>query len=107
VWGRTVSLPLPVAAAAAAVIIAAFLFIVNLRQPGQAPVQESLASTVGTDVQGIMPVSDLDRVLQYLSSQDNSDYVIIRLPESRNFLSSGEPALLKAADYTGRGAASR
>jgi hypothetical protein len=107
VWGRTISLPLPAAAAAAAVIIAAFLFIVNLRQSGQAPVQESMASAVGTDVQGMMPVSDLDGVLQYLSSQDSSDYMIIRLPESRNFSSSGDPALLKAADYTGRSVTSR
>jgi hypothetical protein len=27
--------------------------------------------------------------------------VIIRLPESRSFMSSGEPAIIRAADYSG------
>jgi hypothetical protein len=102
VWRRTVSLPLPAVAAAAFVVIA-FLAILGLRSPAAVRFQESgVAAGVGTDLQGIGPVTDMTGVLQYLSSQDTADYVIIRLPESRNFSSSGEPALLKAVDYSRR-----
>jgi hypothetical protein len=106
-WNRTVSVPLPAAAAAAVFVIAAFVVLFNIRQAGGIPVQDPVSSAVGTDVQGIIPVTDMNGVLQYLSSQETADYMIIRLPESRNFSSSGEPALLKAADYTGRSVSPR
>jgi hypothetical protein len=106
-WNRTVSVPLPAAAAAAAFIVTAFVILLSLRQPAGVPAQEPVSSVVGTDVQGIIPVTDMNGVLQYLSAQETSDYLIIRLPESRNFSSSGDPALLKAADYAGRSVTSR
>jgi hypothetical protein len=53
----------------------------------------------------MVPASDLSGILQYLGD-DSPDIVIIRLPESRSFMSSGEPAIIKAADYRG-GSASR
>jgi anti-sigma factor RsiW len=101
-WNRTVSLPFPAAVAAACVIIT-FLVIQGLgssrtKEPGQAP---GIAG-ISADVQGIIPVSDMDSVLQYLSSEDMADFVIMRLPETRNFSSFGEPTLLKATDYSRR-----
>jgi hypothetical protein len=103
VWQRTISLPLPAAAAAAAAvfILAAFLAVLGARSPQAAVAQDTVAiSDIGGNLQGIVPVTDMDGILQYLSSQDNSDYVILKLPESTNFSSYGEPALLRAADYS-------
>jgi hypothetical protein len=61
-----------------------------------------MAATGTIDMQGIVPVSDMNGVLQYLGNQDTADIMIIRLPESRNFSSSGEPTIIKAADYSRR-----
>jgi hypothetical protein len=57
---------------------------------------------MGLEVQGIVPVSDMNGVIQYLGGEDTADIVIIRLPESQRFMSSGEPAIIRAADYSGR-----
>ena len=102
-WNRTVSLPFPAAVAAACIIII-FLVIQGLGSSGtqglgQAP---GIAAGISADVQGIVPISDMDSVLQYLSSEDMADFVIMRLPETRNFSSFGEPTLLKATDYSRR-----
>jgi anti-sigma factor RsiW len=103
IWTRTVSLPLPAAAVAAAVfVIIAFFAVLGTRPAAPARTQDAAVAGIGTDLQGIAPVADITGVLQYLSSQDTADYVIIKLPDSRNFSSSGEPALLKATDYTRR-----
>jgi hypothetical protein len=57
---------------------------------------------MGLDLQGMVPVSDMNGIMQYLGQEDTADFVIIRLPESRNFVSSGEPTIVKAADYSRR-----
>jgi hypothetical protein len=100
-WNRSVTLPLP--AAAAIFIIIAFFAIMALKGQGFIWFSEvpPVASAIDMDVHGIAPVSDMSGVLQYLSRQDTSEFVIIRLPESRSFSRFGEPALLKAADYSG------
>jgi hypothetical protein len=49
-----------------------------------------------------IPVADMNGVIQYLGNDDTADIVIIRLPESKSFMSFGEPAIVKAADYSGR-----
>jgi hypothetical protein len=46
-----------------------------------------------------IPVTNMGEVLQYLGNHDDADVVILKLPESRNFHSAGEPTILKAADY--------
>jgi hypothetical protein len=100
VWGRRISLPLPAAAAAAVLFL--ILAAALLRQPGQSPArQDDVAGGFGLDVQGMVPVSDMNGVLQYLGNQD-PDMVIIRLPESKSFSSAGEPTIIKAADYPRR-----
>jgi len=43
----------------------------------------------------------MEEVLQQLAGgRDNGEVLIIRLPESRNFTSYGEPAIINAADYS-------
>jgi hypothetical protein len=99
-WNRSVTLPLP--AAAAIFIVIAFFAILTLSGQRVAVFSGTppVASAIDMDVHGIAPVSDMNGVLQYLSSQDASEFMIIKLPESRSFSRFGEPALLKAADYS-------
>ena len=99
---RSVTLPLPVAAAAILLIIASFALI-GIRGLRGAPSQNAVAAaTLELGDQGILPIQDITEVLQYLSSQDNGDFMVIRLPESRKFSRIGEPALINAADYSRR-----
>jgi hypothetical protein len=100
VWNRSITVPLPAAAAlaAAALILAFGAFFV--RSPRPASPADSALVYSALDMQTIVPVSDLNGVLQYLAD-DSPDIVIIRLPESRSFMSSGEPAIIRAADYGG------
>jgi anti-sigma factor RsiW len=103
VWRRQVSLPLPAAAAAAAVfILISFFAVFGGKGPSAKAADNAISANVDMNVQGIVPVSSMSEVLQYLSNQDSSDFVLIRLPETRNFSSYGEPTILKAADYSRR-----
>jgi anti-sigma factor RsiW len=96
VWNRSVSVPLPLLAAAAALILAFAVFFVRTPRAA-APDDSALAAF---DMQTIVPVSDMEGVLQYLGDDNSPDIMIIRLPESRSFMSSGEPAIIRAADYS-------
>jgi hypothetical protein len=111
-WGRRLSVPLPAAAAAAALFIIAItlLWAVQAREQKTMP-HLTVASEEfslwpsaidGFDTQGMVPVTDLSGVIQYLGSRDSGDIVILRLPETRSFISSGEPAMIRAADYSRR-----
>ena len=106
-WRRRLSVPLP-AAAAAAVIIALLtaLWVRDGRvrnngfaQQPQEPVNFILAAE--DEFPGIIPTMDINGVLQYLTS-DGTDVIILRLPESRSFSRTGEPAIIRAADYQRR-----
>jgi hypothetical protein len=102
IWRRSVSIPLPAAAAAAVIFciaLAAFWFRQNAGTP---QIQDMTAAGMELDLRGIVPVSDMHGVLQYLGDRDTGDIVILRLPESRNFMSSGEPTILKAAELPAR-----
>ncbi|MDR1972487.1 MAG: zf-HC2 domain-containing protein [Treponema sp.] len=108
-WRRRVSLPLPAAAALGAAA-AVLLFVSSsllLKPAGPALIPDSAISvleTAGIDMElkNIGPFSDVSGVLQYLESTDSNDIVIIRLPESRSFQTSGEPKIIRAADYSSR-----
>jgi hypothetical protein len=98
IWRRSVAVPFPAAVAAAALLfitLGALAFRQFFFTP---PAQDGMAAGVGLDLPGMIPVSDMSGVLQYLGSQDPGDIVILRLPESRNFMSSGEPRIIKAAE---------
>ena len=112
VWNSRISLPLP-AAAAACLIIAVFLAVAGTRVSRQsipqeipqeiavsAPIQEYMP--LFGDDQDILPIQDINGVLQYLSSQEYGDFVVLRLPETRTFSRIGEPALINATDYSRR-----
>jgi len=110
-WRRSVSLPVPVAAAAVIVIMmAAVVMFRDFQAPGVQRMQDSgyaginagLIGGIGQDARDVVPMSDMNDVLNYLSSQDTADFVIIRLPETRKFSSAGGPALINAADYSRR-----
>jgi hypothetical protein len=98
-WGRSVSIPLPAAAAAALFMVVLFAVLAG-RSPGGEAQDTAVAADLSQDMRGIVPVSDMQGVLQYLGDHDSADFVILRLPESRSFTSTGEPAIIRAADYT-------
>jgi len=101
VWQRRLSIPIP-AAAAAAVLLAALALVLIFRQPNAAAKPGmALASETDFDAAGIIPVSSMEEVLQQLTGgRDSGEVLIIRLPETRNFTSYGEPAIINAADYS-------
>jgi anti-sigma factor RsiW len=108
VWQRRISVPLPAAAAAAVVI--ALMAAVWLRggsannNSGYASIplenSEKTSFTIAAEekMPSVIPASDLKSVLQYLGG-DHTEIIILQLPESSNFLRSGEPAMIRAADY--------
>jgi hypothetical protein len=98
-WRRSIVIPLPLAAAVAALMVAAFTLALVTRPAPMTVPQDIIAVTgIGPDLQGISPVSDIRGVLQYLSNED--DIVILRLPESKSFVSYGEPMYVRAEDYS-------
>jgi anti-sigma factor RsiW len=101
-WNRNVTLPLPVAAAAVLIIVAslAFVGVMGMTRP---QAHDSIARMDSEpDFQESVPIRNMAEVLQYLSSQDTGDFMVIRLPESRTFSRIGEPTLINAADYSRR-----
>jgi len=107
VWRRRVSIPLPAAAAAAVIIaLAAGLWFrgetffqngFNNKQNAAALTEFNF--TIDEEIPNLIPATDLSGVIQYLSS-DGSEIIILRLPESSSFSRIGEPAIIRAADYT-------
>ncbi|MDR0450627.1 MAG: zf-HC2 domain-containing protein [Treponema sp.] len=102
-WRRKVPLPFTAALAAAAAALAIVFTTILLRQPADIPSAANSPVSAETDmnIQGIVPVSDMNSVLRYLESTDSGDMMIIRLPESRKFVNAGEPMIIKA-DYGSR-----
>lgn len=101
-WGRSLSIPLPAAAVAAVALCIAFVLLWARKPAAVALDPEMALASEELDAPGIVPVSNMGDVLQYLGDRDSGDILILRLPESRNFSSSGEPAIIKAADYSRR-----
>jgi hypothetical protein len=102
IWRRTVTIPLP-ALAAAAVLLFILSFVLINRPAGTVNPQDSAISAgLGPEVQNLVPVSDMNGVLQYLGKEEPGDIMIIRLPETRSFMNAGEPTIIRAADYLRR-----
>ena len=116
---RRVTLPLP-AVAAAALVVVAFFALVGIRGLKSPSPQNAVTAVMPDYIPNIpvampdymqlfgddqgFPSQDMAGVLQYLSSQDYGDFMVIRLPESKTFSRIGEPALINAADYPRRNA---
>jgi len=112
IWRRRISISLPAAAAAAIIIALITMFISGggrIMNNGFAAKKANFdeekthfSLAAEEEIPGIIPTAtDLNGVLQYLGA-DSSDIIILRLPESRNFSRSGEPAIIRAADYSRR-----
>ena len=106
-WKRSLTLPLPAAAAAAVIVVLLFFVLLGFGQRQYQP--NSMAVITDSDnlqlmmnLQEAIPTQDMERILQFLSSQNNNDDVVIMLPENRRFYSSGEPALINAVDHSRR-----
>ncbi|MDR0495704.1 MAG: hypothetical protein LBG95_08795 [Treponema sp.] len=99
VWRRRISVPLPAAAAVVLFLVLALLAALRITERAD-PSGITFASEAESDTPGIIPVSNMEDVLQYLGGRDNGDIIILRLPESRSFVNYGEPAMIKAADYS-------
>jgi hypothetical protein len=104
VWNRSVTIPLPAAMAAAVFLAAAFTLMLVNRPPRSDGISNTaISGGMEFDTPDIVPVSDMNDVLRYLG-QDNSgtEFMIIRLPETKPFMNAGEPAIIRAADYSRR-----
>ena len=109
IWRRRISISIPAAAAAAIIIALVAIFITNSGQilnngfagkKSKSNDRSNIILAAEEEIPGIIPAAtDLNDVLQYLGA-DNSDIIILRLPESRNFSRVGEPAIIRAADYS-------
>ena len=109
-WQRRLSIPLPVAAAAAIIImLAAALWFrgdqVNnngfAMQQAEPADRTNLLFVAEEEIPTFMPIADINGVLQFLAS-DGTDVIILRLPENRSFSRTGEPEMIRAADYKRR-----
>ena len=118
---RRISIPLPAVAAAAVFILLLTVFYIQaIGNSGRQQTENttfSLAAEINEmdydfDYPGLYPgnfvlsgslekpVSDMSGVLQYLSPNMGASIIILQLPESKSFFRSGEPAIIRAADYT-------
>jgi anti-sigma factor RsiW len=114
-WKHRLSIPVPVAVAAAAVIIVALGIAVFLRggsvnnntnafanvSQTESAAKTNFISSSQEEVPGVIPTGNISDVLQYLSS-NGKEIIILQLPENSNFYRAGEPAIIKAADYSRR-----
>lgn len=100
-WCRRVSVPIPAAAAAIVLFVAlAFILMIRMTNITGEPDMALAAEAEIYTTPGIIPGADMESVLQYLGSRDSGDMLILRMPESRSFDTYGEPAIIKAADYS-------
>ena len=100
-WQRRLHIPLPAAAAAAIVLAVLTILWIQGGGTSQSPdpsTRSNIILAFEEEMPGIIPAADMNGVLQFLSS-DGTDILIMRLPESRNFSRSGEPAIIRAADF--------
>jgi len=110
-WKHKLSIPLP-AVAAAAVIIALGIATVLFRDGSvnnntfastklESADKTNFIPALEEEVSGVISTGSISDVLHYLTS-NGTDIIILQLPESSNFSRVGEPAIIKAADYTRR-----
>ncbi|MDR1929952.1 MAG: zf-HC2 domain-containing protein [Treponema sp.] len=96
IWSRSIRVPVP--AAAAGLILAAAIALLTVLRPAAPPAEPQLAG-MGMDLEDMAPIPDMASLLQYLGSDTSADMVIIKLPET-TFRTTGEPKILRAADYS-------
>ncbi|MCL2805060.1 MAG: hypothetical protein FWD26_03875 [Treponema sp.] len=110
---RRISIPLPAAAAAAVLIALLAMFWTrgtgnNNSGSMMAQVESAERSNFALaadmdyieEIPGIIPVADMGGLLQYLTPNVGTNIIILQLPESQNFSRAGEPAIIRAADFS-------
>ena len=108
-WQRRFSIPFPAAAAAAVVITLLTVFWIQSASTGAVMNQYAdsgnrenfiLASEMEKieEIPSFAPDADMSAAIQYLT-QGGGNIIILQLPESQNFFRSGEPAMIRAADF--------
>jgi len=97
-WTGSITVPVPLAAAAGLAMVLALAALMVLKQPSKVTEPQY----AGLEMQDMIPVSDMDSLLQRLKSDNSTDVVIIRLPDT-TFKDIGEPKMLRAADYSRSG----
>ena len=124
IWQRKISIPLPAAAVAAVLLLLFAVFWLNGRGatpnsqtpsvaeikrgdvPPSLPIERAnyvLAAEMGKIENGLIPAAeDMNGILQYLAPQTGANIIILQLPESKNFSRSGEPEIIRAADFSER-----
>lgn len=116
---RKVSMPLPMVAgiAAAAVLVAGLALNLGGRPDSPPELSAALGETdavlpeegiflvgdlpdmaLGTDFE--VQAEDIQSVIEYLVTRDGADTEVMRLPESRRFVSNGKPTLVRSSDYS-------
>jgi len=93
-WGRSVTLPLPLAAAAGlAFLIAAAFALSGLLMPAPGSRPALAAAEIES---GEMQQVSMDNILRYLDSQNAQVTVTINLPSEATFSESGKPVIVRA-----------
>ena len=96
IWRRSVPLPAVAAAAALAVGVAA-------AWAAWAPTEREadLVGFVSVSESGLYaPGQDMESVIEYLIGRGGDTLVLFELPGNLSFVSSGDPAIVGAADYS-------
>jgi hypothetical protein len=104
IWSRSVTVPLSAVLASAALVVFAFTLALVGRPAASDKTPDTVISAdMDLDRYGAMSVTNMTDVLRYLGQDDSgTDFMIIRLPETKRFTSNGEPAIIRAADYSRR-----
>ena len=89
-WGRSLSVPLPIAAAAAIILIFAGLLL-NIGRRSTTSARVDSGGSV------------LDSIVQYLDARTPASPVVFNLPESATFRVVSEPVFVRAAEYRQEG----
>ena len=107
IWKRKLTIPVPAAAAAAIVITLmaglwvrgeTILFNNLIKKQNEAAERVNFILAAEEDMSSISTTADIYGVFQYLSS-GSTDIIILELPPETSFHRTGEPAIIRAADY--------
>jgi len=99
IWRRSVSMPMTAAAAAAALAVG-LAFAWAPWGGGDSDVLAAQGVSFVSDTDLYVSAQNMESVIEYLLGRGGSDTLVISLPEHRSFVSSGEPAIVRAADYS-------
>jgi len=103
-WQQKLTIPIPAAAAAVIIAVLAMLFAFTASSGNKNNLTNHFADTdraniiLAAEEIPVFPAVDLNSVFQYLISE-STEIIILQLPESRSFHRTGDPAIIRAADY--------